>query len=99
MPTFSQLTSYKLDRKERTIEEVYFVQQASRTVGVIGKNSNSILDQELVISGRLDYGHYTARMEMDGFPKNFGSEREAALKYAEWLQRMGAAIEDFWSEP
>ncbi|WP_369788517.1 hypothetical protein [Rouxiella sp. WC2420] len=98
MPTFSQLISYKLDRENRTTETIYYVQQASRTVPVIGKNSRSIIDQELIISGRLDYRHYTANMVMAGFPKDYGSEREAALKYAEWLQRMGAAIEDFWSE-
>lgn len=99
MPTFSQLISYKLDRDKRTTETIYYVQQASRSVRVVGKNGRSVLEQELVITGRLDYRHYTAHMEMDGFPKDYGSEREAALKYAEWLQRMGAAIEDFWSEP
>lgn len=99
MPTFSQLISYKLDRENRTTETVYYVQQASKTVRVIGRNSRSIIEQELVITGRLDYRHYTASMEMGGFPKDYGSEREAALKYAEWLQRMGSAIENFWSEP
>jgi hypothetical protein len=37
-------------------------------------------------------------MEMKDFPK-CGSEREAALKLAEWMQRMAAAIENYWSEP
>ena len=48
------------------------------------RNKRSVLDQ--------------ASMEMKDFPK-CGSEREAALKLAEWMQRMAAAIENYWSEP
>ncbi|WP_145579745.1 hypothetical protein [Yersinia vastinensis] len=96
--SFSQLISYSLDRKTRKTEAVYFTQHASNSVKIVGKNSYSILDQELIITGDLSYQHFTARMDMGGFPKDFGSEREAALKLAEWLQRMGAAIEDYWSE-
>lgn len=41
---------------------------------------------------------YTADMRFDDFPA-CGSEREAALKLADWMQRLGAAIEDHWSQP
>nr|WP_311836386.1 hypothetical protein [Cronobacter sakazakii] len=44
------------------------------------------------------YPYFEASMEMKDFPR-CGSEREAALKLAEWMQRMGAAIENYWSEP
>jgi len=57
-----------------------------------------LLDQELVITGQLYRGEYRADMKFDGFPQ-CGSEREAALRLANWMQRMGAAIEDYWSQP
>ena len=37
-------------------------------------------------------------MEMKDF-LNVVLKREAALKLAEWMQRMAAAIENYWSEP
>lgn len=99
MPTYSQLISYKLDRDTNKTESIYFTKHSSRCVKLMGKRGYSILDQNLVITGNSRYGGYTAKMDMDGFPDDFGTEREAALKLAEWMQRMGAAIEDHWSKP
>lgn len=89
--TFSELTSFTKNRTERTTESIYFTQQHSR-------NSGTIVDQNLVIKGDLRYQAFTADMKFDEFPK-CNSEREAALKLADWMQRLGAAIEDYWSEP
>jgi hypothetical protein len=89
MSDFSELISFKKDREEMRTESVYYVQH---------RNKRSVLDQELVITGDLAFRTYKASMEMKDFPK-CGSEREAALKLAEWMQRMAAAIENYWSEP
>lgn len=89
MCDFSELISFKKDREEMRTESVYYVQH---------RNKRSVLDQELVITGDLAFRTYKASMEMKDFPK-CGSEREAALKLAEWMQRMAAAIENYWSEP
>ncbi|WP_426785857.1 hypothetical protein ACP3TB_21685 (plasmid) [Rahnella variigena] len=98
MSDFSELISFTKDRRERCTESVYYVQHGSSFVSVIGRNSKSIIDQELVITGNLPYRTYKASMEMKEMP-DYHSEREAALKLAEWMQRMGAAIENYWSEP
>lgn len=98
MSDFTDLVSFKKDRDKRTTESVYYVQHSSSFVRIIGKNSKSTIDQELVITGDLSYRTYKAQMEMKGMP-NYHSEREAALKLAEWFQRMGAAIENHWSLP
>lgn len=97
MGSFVQLISYKLDRATEKTESVYFVQHSSRTVRY-EKRSGGLLDQELVITGQLYRSEYRADMKFDGFPE-CGSEREAALRLASWMQRMGAAIEDHWSKP
>ena len=89
MSDFSELISFKKDREEMLTESVYYVQH---------RNKRSVLYQELVITGDLAFRTYKASMEMKDFPK-CGSEREAALKLAEWMQRMAAAIENYWSEP
>lgn len=83
-----ELIAFKKDREKRKTESTYFVQH---------KNRRSNLDQLLVISGDLPYDRYVASMEMDGFPK-CESEREAALKLAEWMQRMAVAIENHWGQ-
>lgn len=97
MGSFVQLISYKLDKATEKTESVYFVQRSSRTVRY-EKRSGGLLDQELVISGQLHRNEYRADMKFEDFPK-CGSEREAALRLASWMQRMGAAIEDHWSKP
>jgi len=97
MGSFVQLISYNLDKATEKTESVYFVQHSSRTVRY-EKRSGGLLDQELVITGQIYRNEYRADMKFDDFPK-CGSEREAALRLASWMQRMGAAIEDYWSKP
>ena len=97
MSSFVQLISYKLDKKTDKTESVYFVQHSSRTVRYQNR-SGGILDQNMVITGHLYNRGYRADMKFDDFPE-CGSEREAALRLASWMQRMGAAIEDYWSKP
>ncbi|QIU92412.1 hypothetical protein HEC60_23775 [Yokenella regensburgei] len=97
MSDYSELVSFKKDRDKRTTESVYFTQHVSR-ISVFNGKRGSILNQDLIIKGDLNYGTYRASMDMNDFP-DCASEREAALKLAEWMQRMGAAIENYWSEP
>lgn len=97
MGSFVQLISYKLDKSTDKTESVYFVQHSSGTVRYQNR-SGGLLDQNLVITGHLYHRGYRADMKFDEFPE-CGSEREAALRLASWMQRMGAAIEDYWSKP
>ncbi|MEN4908964.1 hypothetical protein [Rahnella bonaserana] len=97
MSDFTQLVSYRLDRETNVSESTYFVQHASRSVR-FEKRSGGILDLELVIKGNSHGRRYTADMKFNEFPA-CGSEREAALRLASWMQRMSAAIENYWSEP
>lgn len=96
MGNFTQLVSYKLNRETYSTESVYFVQHSSPTVRY-EKRSGGLLDQELLIKGDMHRRQYTADMKFSGFPE-CGSEREAALRLASWMQRMGSAIEDYWSK-
>ncbi|MBH2762313.1 hypothetical protein I5Q24_07790 [Serratia marcescens] len=91
MPTHSELVSFMRDRKERTTTSIYHTEQHSL-------NAQSVVKQNLVIKGGGMFRRYTADMRFDDFPV-CGSEREAALKLADWMQRLGAAIEDYWSQP
>lgn len=90
MSTFSEMVEYKKDRRKNTFERRVFLQHYSRRLG-------SILEQEMVISGNLSTGVFKASISIDDFP-DCGSEKEAALKLANWLQRLGAAIEDGYGE-
>ncbi|HHH1924161.1 TPA: hypothetical protein ACPZT9_000356 [Yersinia enterocolitica] len=96
MGSFTQLVSYKLNRENNSTASVFFVQHSSSTVRY-EKRGGGLLDQELVITGDLYRRQYKADMRFDNFPE-CGSEREAALRLASWMQRMGAAIEEYWSE-
>ncbi|HEY3987434.1 hypothetical protein [Cedecea sp.] len=100
MGDFSELVSFKKDRGERTTESRYYVQHQSSFVRVPGSSSRSrsVIEQELVIAGDMRRGTFRALMKIEDMP-DYHSEREAALKLAEWMQRMGAAIENYWSEP
>ncbi|MGQ5834496.1 hypothetical protein ACUNIZ_08830 [Serratia sp. IR-2025] len=91
MPTHSELVSFTRDRKERTTTSIYHTEQHSL-------NARTVVEQNLVIKGGGMFRRYTADMRFDDFPA-CGSEREAALKLADWMQRLGAAIEDHWSQP
>jgi hypothetical protein len=97
MGNFTQLTSYKLNREDNSTESLYFVQHSSPTVR-FEKRSGGLLDQTLSITGDLYRRQYKADMKFESFPE-CGSEREAALRLASWMQRMGSAIEDYWSKP
>lgn len=88
MSDFAQLISFKLDRKKRTTESVYFIQH---------NNRRTTLEQELTIKSD-EYGEFTASVDMSDFPKLL-TEREAALKMADWMQRLSIAIENHWGQP
>ncbi len=91
MPTYSELVSFTRDRDTRKTTSIYHTEQYSR-------NAGTVIDQNLIIKGGGMPHRYTADMRFDDFPA-CGSEREAALKLADWMQRLGAAIEDHWSQP
>ncbi|MDP8797506.1 hypothetical protein QZQ15_05780 [Serratia marcescens] len=91
MPTHSELISFTRDRDSRKTISTYHTEQYSR-------NARTVVEQNLVIKGGGRGCGYTADMRFDDFP-SCDSEREAALKLADWMQRLGAAIEDHWSQP
>ncbi|MEL5258425.1 MULTISPECIES: hypothetical protein [Serratia] len=91
MPTHSELIGFTRDRDSRKTTSIYHTEQYSR-------NARTVVEQNLVINGGGIPRGYTADMRFDDFPA-CDSEREAALKLADWMQRLGAAIEDHWSQP
>lgn len=90
MSTFSEMVEYKKDRRKNTFERRIFLKHSS-------KRTRSILEQEMVITGDLSSGVFKAQIIINEFP-DCRSEKEAALKLANWLQRLGAVIEDGYSE-
>ncbi|CNI97438.1 Uncharacterised protein [Yersinia pseudotuberculosis] len=84
--TTVDLIAFKKDRTNQTSESRYFVKHSAKT----------ILEQEMVIHG--DTFGYKAEAVVTEFPY-METERAAALKLADWLKRMGLAIEAHYSEP
>lgn len=76
-----ELVSFVRDREELTTESRYYVKH---------NNGKTILEQGIVING--DGRGYKASAIITDFPL-MPTEREAALKLADWLKRMGEAIE------
>ncbi|EQB98762.1 hypothetical protein [Photorhabdus temperata] len=83
MRTEVDLVYFEKDREEGTQLSKYYV---------LHTNSKTILEQTLVIR-KDQFGRCTAKMEFEDFPK-LASEKEAALKLADWMKRMSEAIED-----
>ena len=89
MSSKAELIEYRRNREtgeERSVFVLSHYSQVSRTM----------LEQNLIIL--KDRHGARAFVEIDDFPANL-SEREAALKLANWLQRLSAAIEDHWATP
>ncbi|QCT21790.1 hypothetical protein FEM41_20090 [Jejubacter calystegiae] len=84
------VTEYTHDPKERTETTKYLLSHHSSA-------QRTTLEQYLTIS-RDGYGHIDISVALDDFPSGL-SERESMLKLADWLHRLGVAIEDNWSTP
>ncbi|MFM1353388.1 hypothetical protein WFP15_02485 [Yersinia enterocolitica] len=84
--TTVDLIAFKKDRTNQTSESRYFVKHSAKT----------ILEQEMVIHGNT-FG-YKAEAIITEFPY-LETEKAAALKLADWLNRMALAIEAHYSEP
>ncbi|PHM61875.1 hypothetical protein [Xenorhabdus ishibashii] len=87
MKTDVDLIYFEKDREERTQLSKYYVSH---------NNLETVLDQRLLIN-KDEFGRYIARMEFTNFPK-LKSEKEAALKLADWMRRMSEAIENHWQD-
>lgn len=57
----------------------------------------TVLEQHLTIE-RDSFGRFIPTIELKDFPEGL-SDRESMLKLADWLHRLGVAIEDNWSQP
>lgn len=84
------LIEYKYDPKERASHAKYLISHNS-------KAQKTVLEQYLTIE-RDSYGKFEAHIALDDFPRGL-SDRESMLKLADWLHRLGVAIEDNWSQP
>lgn len=84
------LTSYTYDRKERKSKSVYLIRHNS----VI---QQTIMEQEITIERDM-FGNFKPVVALDDFPAGL-SDRESMLKLADWLHRLGVAIEDNWVQP
>lgn len=84
------LTEYQYDPKAQNSKSVYLVRHNSRI-------QQTILEQFLTVE-RDRFGRFMPTIELKDFPKQL-SDRESMLKLADWLHRLGVAIEDNWSQP
>lgn len=84
------LTNYNFNPDEGRSISTYLVKHCCP----VQKNT---LEQELTVN-RYKFGGFQPYIFLDNFPENL-SERESMLKLADWLQRIGATIEDNWSTP
>ncbi|WP_439080191.1 hypothetical protein [Serratia sarumanii] len=84
--------------RANTSQDDHINQQQDRIESLEKTNARTVVEQNLVIKGGGRGCGYTADMRFDDFPA-CDSEREAALKLADWMQHLGAAIEDHWSQP
>lgn len=84
------LTSYRYDYQEKNSQSVYLVRHYSRI-------QQTVLEQFLTVE-RDSFGRFIPSIELKDFPGGL-SYRESMLKLADWLHRLGVAIEDNWSQP
>lgn len=84
------LTEYQYDPKAQNSKSVYLVRHNSRI-------QQTILEQFLTVE-RDSFGRFMPTIELKDFSKQL-SDRESMLKLADWLHRLGVAIEDNWSQP
>ena len=84
------LTEYQYDPKAQNSKSVYLVRHNSRI-------QQTILEQFLTVE-RDSFGRFMPTIELKDFPKQL-SDRESMLTLADWLHRLGVAIEDNWSQP
>lgn len=88
------LTDYKHDPESGDTSTRWLVRYASRQ-----QFRRRIMTLEQYVTMETDrYGKSTPKVCLDDFPAGL-TEREAMLKLADWLHRLGVAIEDHWSEP
>ncbi|MHB2213291.1 hypothetical protein ACX64P_07510 [Raoultella ornithinolytica] len=84
------LTKYQYDYQEKNSRSVYLVRHSSRS-------QQTVLEQFLTVE-RDSFGRFMPTIELKDFPEGL-SDRESMLKLADWLHRLGVAIEDNWSQP
>ncbi|OON34769.1 hypothetical protein BTJ39_23175 [Izhakiella australiensis] len=82
------LTEYKFDPETKKSRSVYFVRHNSSVSG-------TVLEQFLTVE-QDSFGRFKPAIALDNFPEQL-SNRESMLKLADWLHRLGVAIEDSWS--
>lgn len=84
------LVSYNLDTETGTMEMIYRLRHNSL-------KRRTVLEQDLHVK-KTTAGEFIPTLELSDFPKGL-SDRESMLKLADWLQRLGSAIEDTWGTP
>lgn len=84
------LTEYQYVYQKKNTRSVYLVRHNSRI-------QQTVLEQFLTIE-RDSFGRFIPTIELKDFPEGL-SDRESMLKLADWLHRLGVAIEDNWSQP
>ena len=84
------LTEYKYDRDAGKTQSVFLIRHSSSV-------QQTVLEQKVTIE-RSSYGAFKPTVALDDFPQGL-SDRESMLKLADWLHRLGVAIEDNWAQP
>lgn len=84
------LTGYEFNPDSNKSRSVFLLRHSSRV-------QKTTLEQRLTVEND-SFGRFKPSVELTDFPEGL-SEREAMLKLADWLHRLGVAIEDNWSTP
>lgn len=84
------LTEYQYDYQKKNSRSVYLVRHNSCI-------QQTVLEQFLTVD-RDSFGRFMPTIELKDFPEGL-CDRESMLKLADWLHRLGVAIEDNWSQP
>lgn len=84
------LTAYEFDPNSNKSRSTYLLRHHSKV-------KKTTLEQKLTVENDA-FGRFKPLVELTEFPEGL-SEREAMLKLADWLHRLGVAIEDNWSTP
>jgi hypothetical protein len=84
------LVEYKYDPMEREKVSKYLVRHTSSF-------RQTTLEQYVTVE-RDRYGAFKPVVALDDFPGGL-SDRESMLKLADWLHRLGVAIENEWTNP
>lgn len=81
----SKLISFNINKCEDNINLEKYIFTISH------ENSKSTLEQDIGLI-KDEFGNYTPNILIEGFDFEFKNSKDAMIKYADWLMRLGVAL-------